>query len=70
MCDALGTAVSINTHSLCIGGATSLPALDRPDYVIQILGRWRLDAYHDYLQLPDEYILSRATAIAGAFCHL
>ena len=67
LCGALGTSVSVNTHSLRIGGATALAALNTPDYVIQILGRWRSDAYRDYLQLPDDYILSRSAAVAGTF---
>ena len=60
---ALGRHVNVDTHSLRIGGATALAALNTPEYVIQILGRWRSDAYKAYVQLPDEYILSRSAAI-------
>ena len=61
---ALGQHVSADTHSLRIGGASALAALHTPAYVIQTLGRWRSDAYRDYLRLPDDYILGRAVALA------
>ena len=38
-------APKLNTHSLRIGGASNLANIGVPDYAIQILGRWRSDAY-------------------------
>ena len=47
---------NINTHSFRAGGATNLANLGVPDYVIQIMGRWRSDAYKRYLHFSDSYI--------------
>ena len=46
----------INTHSFRIGGASNLASGNTPDYVIQIMGRWRSDAYKRYLNLSDEFV--------------
>ena len=48
--------INLNTHSLRAGGATNLANLGVPDYVIQIMGRWRSDAYKRYLHFSDAYI--------------
>ena len=48
--------INLNTHSLWAGGATNLANLGVPDYVIQIMGRWRSDAYKRYLHFSDAYI--------------
>ena len=46
---------NVNTHSFRRGGATALAAAGVRDNVIQVLGRWRSDAYTRYIQLPDEF---------------
>lgn len=54
-----------NTHSLRQGGATALAAAGTPQYVIQILGRWRSDAFKRYLEFSDEFIGNANRAMAG-----
>ena len=41
LCHCLGGSVYVNTHSLRIGGASFLAAINPPDYVIPLLDRWR-----------------------------
>ena len=54
---ALGRDASVDTHSLRIGGASALAAANTPAYVIQILGRWKSDAFLQYLRFPDDRAL-------------
>ena len=48
--------INLNTHSLRGGAATNLANLGVPDYVIQMMVRWRSDAYKRYLHFSDAYI--------------
>ena len=48
----------VTTHSFRRGGASALAAWGVPQYTIQILGRWRSDAYIRYLQVDDNFITS------------
>ena len=43
-----------NTHSLRIGAATSASLAKLPDTHIQILGRWRSNAFKRYIRPPHE----------------
>ena len=43
----------LNTHSLRAGGATTLANMGVSDYVNQILGGWRSDAYKRYVHFSD-----------------
>ena len=63
---SLGASVNVNTHSLRIGGASALAAVNTPDYVIQLLGRWRSDAFREYIALPDAFITARQVQMAAA----
>ena len=47
---------NVNTHSFRRGGASALANAGVPGHVIQIMGRWRSDAYTQYLQLSDEFV--------------
>lgn len=47
---------NINTHSFRIGGASLAATAGLPDSAIQILGRWRSDAFLRYIRLSDDYI--------------
>ena len=40
-----------NTHSFRIGAATSAAQADIPDRCIKILGRWKNDAYQQYIRM-------------------
>ena len=51
----LGQQVSINTHSFRIGGASAMAAAGIPAYLIQILGRWKSDAFLAYIRVPDRF---------------
>ena len=58
---------NFNTHSFRIGAATSAKAANISDSHIQMLGRWKSNAYKLYIQTPPQEIanLSRVLA-AGA----
>ena len=43
-----------NTHSFCIGAATSTRQANIPDLYIKMLGRWKSDAYLTYLKIPPQ----------------
>lgn len=44
----------ITTRSLRIGGATTLAALEKPEYTLKTMGRWRSISYQLYTQLTEE----------------
>ena len=46
----------INTHSFRRGGASALANANVPDHVIQILGRWKSNAFREYIQMSDEFL--------------
>ena len=43
-----------NTHSFRIGAATSAKQANIPNTFIQMLGRWRSDAYQHYIKTPPQ----------------
>ena len=47
----------INTHSFRRGGASALAMSNIPAHIIQILGRWKSNAYIDYIQLSDAFFV-------------
>ena len=55
---------AINTHSLRIGGASALASINTPDYIIQIMGRWKSDAYRTYISLSDQFITNTHRTLA------
>ena len=55
---ALPNVPNINTHSFRRGGASALAAAGTPDHVIQVMGRWKSDAFTKYIELPDEFVRS------------
>ena len=59
---ALGTG--FNTHSLSIGGASTMASAGIPNSTIMILGRWSSNAYQRYLRLPDSVVV-RTSSIMG-----
>ena len=57
--NCLGAQITVDTHSLRIGGASALAAAHTPDSIIQLLGRWRSDAFRNYIALPDDFVRDR-----------
>ena len=45
--------INLNTHSFCIGGASTAHAAGVSDSTIQTLGRWSSNAFQLYLRIPD-----------------
>lgn len=46
-----------SSHSFRIVAATMAARAGIPDHLIQVLGRWRSDAYKQYIQTPREAII-------------
>ena len=53
---ALPHIPNINTHSFRRGGATALASAGTPAHIIQIMGRWKSNAFAKYIEIPDEFI--------------
>lgn len=49
-------AASFASHSLRIGGATSLALLGVPAHIIKFLGRWKSAAYQGYTRISEEQL--------------
>jgi len=43
-----------NTHSFCIGAATTAAQASIPDRCIQVLGCWQSDAYKQYIRMKPQ----------------
>ena len=43
-----------NTHSFCIGAATTAREANIPDALIQLMGRWKSNAYLTYIKTPQQ----------------
>ena len=56
----------VNTHSFRRGGASALAAAGTPAHVIQVLGRWRSDAFSVYLDFPDSFLSAANLLMTGA----
>ena len=54
--NSLPDVENISSHSFRRGGASYLAQAGLSHDVIQILGRWRSDAYRLYINLPDSFI--------------
>ena len=53
---ALPHVLNINTHSFRRGGASALASAGTPAHMIQIMGRWKSNAFAKYVEIPDEFI--------------
>ena len=47
------------------GGASALAAAGTPDHVIQLMGRWKSNAYKDYIELDDAFVVNVNKAMVG-----
>ena len=51
---------NVNTHSFRRGGASALSDAGVEGHVIQILGRWKSDAYTKYIQMSEDFLKETA----------
>ena len=65
MVRALPNVPNINTHSFRRGGASALAAAGTPDHIIQLMGRWKSNAYKDYIELDDAFVVNVNKAMVG-----
>jgi hypothetical protein len=65
LCKELGWKGKITSHSLRIGGATSLAMLGYPAHVIRTMGRWKSLSYQLYLRLQDSDFAAVSNAFGG-----
>ena len=54
-----------NTHSFWIGAASSARAASIPDPQIQMLGRWKSDAYKSYIRTPPSDLANLSRVLAA-----
>ena len=47
---------NVNTHSFRRGGASALSDAGVESHVIKILGRWKSDAYTQYIQMSEDFL--------------
>ena len=67
LCRSYGLDVSnISSHSLRIGGATSLIEMGIPPSVVKMIGRWVSDCYVAYIRVSDQSLRDAASALALA----
>ena len=55
----------VNTHSFRRGGASALAIAGTPAHVIQVLGRWRSDAFKAYVEFSDDFLVTTNRAMAS-----
>ena len=53
-----------NTHSFCIGAATSAAHAHIPDTYIKMLGRWQSDTYQCYIKTPPQELAMLSKQLA------
>ena len=56
---------NFNTHSFCIGAATSAKAVNISDTYTQMLHRWKSNAYKLYIQTPPQEIANLSKVLAA-----
>ena len=61
-------AKDYNTHSFRIGAATSARKAGISDASIQMLGRWKSDAYKVYIRIPREELTKFSSQLAAGPC--
>ena len=58
-----GLSGDFSSHSFRIGAATSAVKAGVPDHLIQVLGRWKSDAYKQYIRTPPDVIIRAAKSL-------
>ena len=59
-----GVAGNFSSHSFRIGAATTAAQVGIPDHLIQVLGRWKSEAYKQYIRTPPEVIFNVSGKLA------
>jgi integrase len=63
--NSLAHLTQISTHSFRKGGASHYLRAGMPENIIQLLGRWRSDAYKIYISIPNDFIRDISHTIAS-----
>ena len=58
-----GLPGDFSSHSFRIGGATSAAKVSVPDHLIQVMGRWKSDAYKQNIRTPPDLITCTAKSL-------
>ena len=59
-----GVAGNFSSHSFRIGAATTAAQVGIPDHLIQVLGRWKSEAYKQYIRTPPQVIFNLSGKLA------
>ena len=65
MTRALPNHPNVNTHSFRRGGASALASAGTPDHIIQLMGRWKSNAFKEYIQLNDDFVVEAHKSMVG-----
>ena len=62
--DATNGNLSVSSHSLRIGAASTAAAMGCPKWLIQYMGRWNSECFKNYIRVPEAMIHKTSRALA------
>ena len=62
--DATNGSISVSSHSLRIGAASTAAAIGCPKWLIQYMGRWTSDCFRNYIRIPSAMFNKTSKALA------